>query len=62
MKPAFYWNLLGFFMWGVFILVLRYALERRRQFVEEQAIQSALDIALGDITHLRPLPEVNNAY
>lgn len=48
MKPAFNWNLLGFFMWGVFILVLRYGLERRRQRVEEAAVQSALDIALGD--------------
>jgi heme exporter protein C len=62
MKPAFNWNLLGFFMWGVFILVLRYALERRRQLVEQDAIQSALDIALGDTPHLSSLPEAHNAY
>ena len=47
MLPAFYWNLLGFFMWGVFILTLRFALERRRQLAEASAVQSALNIALG---------------
>ena len=57
MLPAFYWNLLGFFMWGMFILTLRYALERRRQRAEAQAVQSALDVAMGpldDQIHLTP--------
>jgi heme exporter protein C len=44
MLPAFYWNLLGFFMWGVFLLALRFALERRRQRIEADAIQSALNL------------------
>lgn len=48
MLPAFYWNLLGFFMWGVFILSLRFALERRRQLAEAAAVQSALNIAMGE--------------
>jgi heme exporter protein C len=47
MAPAFYWNLLGFFMWGVFIVTLRYSLERRRQLAEADAVQVALNIALG---------------
>jgi len=47
MLPAFYWNLLGFFMWGVLLLALRYALERRRQRIEAAAVQSALNIAMG---------------
>ncbi len=57
MLPAFYWNLLGFFMWGIFILTLRFSLERRRQLAEADAVQSALDIALGtndDDLHLTP--------
>jgi heme exporter protein C len=54
MRPAFYWNLLGFFMWGVFILTLRYALERRRQLAEASAVQSALNIALGPDQELIP--------
>ena len=42
MLPAFYWCVLGWFMWGVFILGLRFALERRRQHTEQRAVQSAL--------------------
>ena len=48
MAPAFYWNLLGFFMWGVFILGLRYALERRRQAVQAEAVNTALNTAPGE--------------
>ncbi len=54
MLPAFYWNLLGFAMWGVFILTLRFALERRRQLAEADAVQSALNIALGASDDLIP--------
>jgi heme exporter protein C len=70
MLPAFYWNLVGFFMWGIFILVLRYALERRRQLAEADAVASALNIALGEsaseridarIPNLRH-PEAGNAF
>ena len=31
MKPAFYWNVLAWGMWGLLVLGWRYALERRRQ-------------------------------
>jgi heme exporter protein C len=49
MKPAFWFNVLGWAMWGVFILILRYSLERRRQASEQdaalQAIEDSLEIA-----------------
>jgi heme exporter protein C len=60
MKPAFYWNILAFFMWGVFILGLRYALERRRQLAEQRAVQAALDTALGS-SGFTPLAEAHHA-
>ena len=31
MYPAVWWNLVGWTMWGAFVLGLRYAIERRRQ-------------------------------
>jgi heme exporter protein C len=49
MRPAFGWNVLGWAMWGVFLLVFRYALERRRQEREQEAalksIEGTLEIA-----------------
>ena len=49
MKPAFGYNVLGWAMWGIFLLIFRYALERRRQQVEQdaalQAIEASLEIA-----------------
>jgi heme exporter protein C len=49
MMPAFGWNVLGWAMWGVFLLVFRYALERRRQEREQEAalksIEGSLEIA-----------------
>ena len=48
MWPAFLWNLGGWFLWGVFILAFRYALERRRQIADEEnalrAIEASLEI------------------
>lgn len=48
MWPAFLWNLGGWFLWGVFILAFRYALERRRQIAEQEnalrAIEASLEI------------------
>jgi heme exporter protein C len=49
MRPAFYSNLLGWAMWGTFLLCFRYALERRRQAAEQdaalQAIEASMEIA-----------------
>jgi heme exporter protein C len=43
MKPAFYLNLAGWFMWGVLITGLRYALERRRQIIEQDNALRAIE-------------------
>ncbi len=49
MMPAFVWNLVGWAMWGVYLLLFRYALERRRQALEQAAalktIEASLEIA-----------------
>jgi heme exporter protein C len=49
MLPPFGWNLLGWAMWGIFLLCFRYALERRRQAAEHEdalrAIEASLEIA-----------------
>ena len=46
MAPAFYWNLAGWTMWGIFILLFRFALERRRQLAEQDAALQALEASL----------------
>ncbi|GAC1423116.1 MAG: heme ABC transporter permease [Acidobacteriaceae bacterium] len=46
MKPAFGFNVLAWAMWGVFVLVLRYALERRRQLAEQDAALRAIEASL----------------
>ena len=46
MMPAFLWNLLGWAMWGVFILCLRYGLERRRQKVAYNTALRAVEAGL----------------
>jgi len=43
MKPAFFLNLGGWFMWGVLITGLRYALERRRQSIEQDNAIRAIE-------------------
>ena len=41
MRFALYWNLLGWAMWGVLLLIVRYRLERRRQqLADEEAMHS----------------------
>jgi heme exporter protein C len=49
MRPAFGFNVLGWAMWGIFLLGFRYLLERRRQAREEdaalQAIEASLELA-----------------
>jgi heme exporter protein C len=46
MKPAFGWNVLAWAMWGVFLLIFRYALERRRQETEQEAALKAIEGSL----------------
>jgi heme exporter protein C len=46
MLPAFFWNLAGWAMWGVFILILRYALQRRRQLIEQDDALVAIEASL----------------
>jgi heme exporter protein C len=46
MLPAWIWNIVGWAMWGVFILSLRYALERRRQAAEQEAALVAIEASL----------------
>jgi len=46
MRPAFGWNVLGWAMWGVFLLIFRYALERRRQESEQEAALKAIEAPL----------------
>ena len=43
MMPAFGWNVLGWAMWGVFLLAFRYALERRRQEREQEAERKSIE-------------------
>ncbi len=65
MKPALNWSFLAFAMWGVFLLALRFALERRRQLAESSAVESALNIALGPETpplRTPKFPERRNAF
>jgi heme exporter protein C len=46
MMPAFLWNVAAWAMWGVFIMVLRYMLERRRQQSEQEAALQAIEASL----------------
>ena len=46
MRPAFGWNVLAWAIWGLFILALRFALERRRQEQEQDAALQAIEASL----------------
>jgi heme exporter protein C len=46
MLSAFLWNLAGWTMWGIFILLFRFALERRRQLAEQDAALQAIEASL----------------
>jgi len=46
MKPAFFLNLAGWFVWGVVLVSLRYQLERKRQRAEEEKALHALDTGI----------------
>ena len=46
MLPAFFWNLAGWAVWGIFILLFRFAVERRRQINEQEAALQAIEASL----------------
>jgi len=46
MMPAFVWNIIGWGIWGIFILIFRFALERRRQLAEQEAALQAIEASL----------------
>jgi heme exporter protein C len=46
MLPAFIWNIAGWAMWGICILLFRFALERRRQLGEQNAALQAIEASL----------------
>jgi heme exporter protein C len=46
MMPAFLWNVVAWSMWGIVILVFRYALERRRQAAEQDAALAAIESSM----------------
>lgn len=46
MMPAFLWNVAAWAMWGIFIMVLRFLLERRRQKSEQEAALQAIEASL----------------
>lgn len=46
MLPAFFWNLAGWAVWGILILIFRFALERRRQIADQEAALQAIEASL----------------
>ena len=46
MLPAFFWNLAGWAIWGIFILLFRFALERKRQLADQEAALQAIEASL----------------
>lgn len=46
MMPAFLWNWLGWGMWGIFLIALRYGLERKRQVRAQSIAMHAIDAGL----------------
>jgi heme exporter protein C len=40
------WNLAGWFVWGVMLVLLRYKLERKRQRIEQKSAVDALEAEL----------------
>lgn len=44
--PAVLWNIAGWLMWGILIMIFRFALERRRQLAEQEAALQAIEASL----------------
>jgi heme exporter protein C len=49
MLPAIWWNLAGWFAWGVLLVTLRYQLQRKRQKAEQDAALRALEASLESV-------------
>jgi heme exporter protein C len=49
MLPAIWWNLAGWFAWGVLLVTLRYQLQRKRQQAEQDAALRALEASLESV-------------
>lgn len=49
MWVAFGWNVLGWAMWGIFLIAFRFALERRRQLQQQENALSLLEASLDPI-------------
>jgi heme exporter protein C len=49
--PAVAWNIAGWLMWGIFILTLRFLIERRRQHAEQENALRAIEASLEDHHH-----------
>ena len=65
MKVAFLWNILAWGMWGLFLVGMRFALERRRQRAEQEATLHQLEATLHDVDmnfNGQQGPGANNAY
>jgi heme exporter protein C len=43
MLPAFFWNMGAWFAWGMFILIVRFVIERRQQGIAAAEAQAALE-------------------
>ncbi len=61
MRTAFGWNFLAWALWGIFICAFRFALERRRQRVDQAATLQALEASIPRDTY-NPHPEPGNAF
>ncbi len=44
--PAVLWSLAGWTMWGIFVMMFRFALERRRQVAEQEAALKSIEASL----------------
>lgn len=46
MLPAFFWNLAAWALWGIFLIVSRFVLERRNQLAEQEDALRAMEASL----------------
>jgi heme exporter protein C len=51
MYPAVIFNIVGWLMWGIFVLAFRFLIERRRQIAEQENALRAIEASLEDSHH-----------